>query len=167
MTFHFHTSRSLTTHDKQPPTPTPTPQPPRYDAIVVGAGPGGAATAAGLARAGVRVLLLDKATFPRDKACGEYTSPETGRVLARLGALEWVEREARPRQVRAMKIIGPSGVEATLDYRWAGARATCWRRRVCGWTQPWPPLRSSKAQCCKKECACSGCWSKAGGWSAW
>ncbi len=99
---------------------TPNPQPPRYDAIVVGAGPGGAATAAGLARAGARVLLLDKATFPRDKACGEYTSPETGRVLARLGALEWVEREARPRRVRAMAIIGPSGNAALLDYRAEG-----------------------------------------------
>ena len=106
------------THPDQPPTSNP--QPPRYDAIVVGAGPAGAATAAGLARAGARVLLLDKATFPRDKACGEYTSPETGRVLARLGALEWVEREARPRRVRAMAIIGPGGQEALLDYRWAG-----------------------------------------------
>jgi geranylgeranyl reductase family protein len=91
-----------------------------YDVIIAGAGPGGSSTAALLARAGARVLLLDKATFPREKACGEYTSPETGRVLARLGALEWIEREARPRHVRAMKIFGPGGAGTTIDYRWAG-----------------------------------------------
>ncbi len=42
----------------------------RYDAAVVGAGPAGSVTAYRLARAGARVLLLDKARFPRDKPCG-------------------------------------------------------------------------------------------------
>ena len=43
---------------------------PRYDAIVVGAGPAGSTTAYRLARAGARVSLLDRARFPRDKPCG-------------------------------------------------------------------------------------------------
>jgi geranylgeranyl reductase family protein len=42
----------------------------RFDVIVVGAGPAGSSTAYRLARAGVRVLLLDRARFPRDKPCG-------------------------------------------------------------------------------------------------
>jgi geranylgeranyl reductase family protein len=42
----------------------------RYDVAVIGAGPAGSVTAIHLARAGKRVLLLDKATFPRDKPCG-------------------------------------------------------------------------------------------------
>ena len=42
----------------------------RYDAIVVGAGPGGSTTAHRLATAGANVLLLDRARFPRDKPCG-------------------------------------------------------------------------------------------------
>ncbi len=42
----------------------------RFDVIVVGAGPAGSVTAYRLARAGVKVLLLDKARFPRDKPCG-------------------------------------------------------------------------------------------------
>jgi geranylgeranyl reductase family protein len=42
----------------------------RYDAVVVGAGPAGSVTAIHLARGGARVLLIDKASFPRDKPCG-------------------------------------------------------------------------------------------------
>ena len=42
----------------------------RYDVAVVGAGPAGSVTAIHLARGGARVLLVDKATFPRDKPCG-------------------------------------------------------------------------------------------------
>ncbi len=41
-----------------------------YDAIVAGAGPAGSTAARHLARSGARVLLLDKAAFPRDKPCG-------------------------------------------------------------------------------------------------
>ncbi len=42
----------------------------RFDAIVLGAGPAGSTAARHLARTGARVLLLDKAKFPRDKPCG-------------------------------------------------------------------------------------------------
>jgi len=42
----------------------------RWDAIVVGAGPGGSTAAYDLAAAGADVLLLDRARFPRDKPCG-------------------------------------------------------------------------------------------------
>jgi geranylgeranyl reductase family protein len=42
----------------------------RFDVAVIGAGPAGAATAIHLARAGARTLLIDKASFPRDKPCG-------------------------------------------------------------------------------------------------
>jgi geranylgeranyl reductase family protein len=42
----------------------------RYEVVVIGAGPAGSVTAIHLARSGARVLLLDKARFPRDKPCG-------------------------------------------------------------------------------------------------
>jgi geranylgeranyl reductase family protein len=42
----------------------------RFDVAVIGAGPAGSATAIHLARAGARTLLIDKASFPRDKPCG-------------------------------------------------------------------------------------------------
>jgi geranylgeranyl reductase family protein len=50
----------------------------RFDVLVVGAGPAGSATALGLARGGARVLLADRAHFPRDKPCGGGL---TGRAL--------------------------------------------------------------------------------------
>jgi menaquinone-9 beta-reductase len=86
-----------------------------YDAVVVGAGPGGSATAALLARRGFAVLLLDRAHFPRDKACGEYTSPETEQVLKRLGALDAVVA-AGARKLPSMRVISPSGRTFCMDY---------------------------------------------------
>jgi len=53
----------------------------KVDALVVGAGPAGSSTAIHLARAGARVLLADKARFPRDKPCGGGL---TGRALQHL-----------------------------------------------------------------------------------
>jgi geranylgeranyl reductase family protein len=50
----------------------------RVDVLIVGAGPAGSATAIHLARAGLRVVLLDRARFPRDKPCGGGL---TGRAL--------------------------------------------------------------------------------------
>ena len=42
----------------------------RFDVLVVGGGPAGSTTAIHLAAAGAAVLLVDKASFPRDKPCG-------------------------------------------------------------------------------------------------
>ena len=55
------------------------------DVIVVGAGPGGSAAAANLARRGLGVLLLEKTHFPREKVCGDGFTPRTTRALVRLG----------------------------------------------------------------------------------
>ena len=55
------------------------------DVIVVGAGPAGAATAYHLARAGLDVLLLDKAHFPRDKVCGDALTPRAVKELLAMG----------------------------------------------------------------------------------
>jgi flavin-dependent dehydrogenase len=84
----------------------------RWDAVVVGAGPAGAATACRLAGAGARVLLIDRARFPRHKPCSEYLSPETTRLLEQLGGdvLSAVERAA-PAKLYGMKVVAPNGVE--------------------------------------------------------
>jgi geranylgeranyl reductase family protein len=59
-----------------------------YDALVIGGGPGGAATAFHLARGGARVLLCEKQTYPRDKVCGDGLTPRAVRALDQMGLRE-------------------------------------------------------------------------------
>lgn len=59
-----------------------------YDVIVVGAGPAGTSCAICCARQGKRVLLLDRARFPRDKVCGDYLNTRCWDVFERLGVKE-------------------------------------------------------------------------------
>ncbi|MBW3576188.1 MAG: NAD(P)/FAD-dependent oxidoreductase [Actinobacteria bacterium] len=74
------------------------------DVLVVGAGPSGCVAALVLARAGARVAIVDKARFPRDKACGDLVGPRAVRLLDELGidppgALD----------VTGMRVVGPTG----------------------------------------------------------
>lgn len=79
----------------------------RYDVVVIGAGPAGSAAACFLARAGVRVALLDKATFPRDKTCGDAISYRAMQVIEDMGALAAVRAVAQP--VQRVRFIAPDG----------------------------------------------------------
>ena len=56
-----------------------------YDVIIIGGGPGGSVAGIVLARAGLRVALLEKEVFPRDKLCGEFLSGEGYALLKSLG----------------------------------------------------------------------------------
>jgi menaquinone-9 beta-reductase len=55
------------------------------DVAVVGGGPAGAAAAARLAARGFRTVLIDRASFPRDKVCGDFVGPMALAELADLG----------------------------------------------------------------------------------
>jgi menaquinone-9 beta-reductase len=55
------------------------------DVIVVGAGPAGSTTAYNLAKAGMHVLLLEKAAFPREKVCGDGLTPRAVKALVKMG----------------------------------------------------------------------------------
>jgi menaquinone-9 beta-reductase len=83
--------------------------PRRFDALVVGAGPAGSIAAVVLARAGASVALLDKARFPRDKACGDFVGPRGLQVLADLDL-----PVAPGLDVGDMVVVGPSGRRVIL-----------------------------------------------------
>lgn len=88
---------------------------PAFDLVIVGAGPAGACTATLAARAGARVLLLDRAIFPRPKPCAEYLSPQASRILDRLGALSLVE-DAGAARLAGMLVRAPSGASARGEF---------------------------------------------------
>jgi geranylgeranyl reductase family protein len=65
-----------------------------HDVLVVGGGPGGSTLAWKLASDGVRVLLLERTKFPREKVCGDYVEPRGLRILREMGCLEPIEQRA-------------------------------------------------------------------------
>lgn len=81
--------------------------------IIVGAGPAGSAAALALGRRrDVEVMLLDSATFPRDKICAGGLSRNAQGVLESLGMLEIVLAEANAAQ--RLRLVGPGGEEWSL-----------------------------------------------------
>lgn len=79
-----------------------------FDVAISGAGLAGAALGLWLARSGVKVAIVDAATFPRDKVCGEFLSPESWGVLDRLGLSDdIVARGYHP--IRRVRLTTPRG----------------------------------------------------------
>jgi len=78
------------------------------EVLVVGAGPAGAVAATVLARAGARVRLIDRSTFPRDKLCGDTLNPGAMSLLRRLGLSAAIEDRGLP--VHGMRVTGEHGV---------------------------------------------------------
>jgi flavin-dependent dehydrogenase len=85
------------------------------EVIVVGGGPAGASTASSLARAGVDVLVIDRAKFPRDKTCAEYLSPQASRILSDMGVLDEVEASG-PAHLAGMRVRAPNGQVADGEF---------------------------------------------------
>ncbi|HEY2949242.1 MAG TPA: geranylgeranyl reductase family protein [Micromonosporaceae bacterium] len=83
------------------------------DVVVVGAGPGGSATAYHLARHAVRVLLLEKSTFPREKVCGDGLTPRAVKQLLKMGVD--TSQDAGWLHNKGLRVIG-GGVRLELDW---------------------------------------------------
>ncbi|HVT98029.1 MAG TPA: geranylgeranyl reductase family protein [Acidobacteriaceae bacterium] len=109
----------------------------RWDAIVVGAGPAGCAAAFDLATAGRSVLLLDKAEFPRHKACAG------GLTRKSLRALRYSVAPVVRETVSAIVVERRSGQAATLASRNAVCAMTvrqeldhfCWQQTLAAGAQ--------------------------------
>jgi 2-polyprenyl-6-methoxyphenol hydroxylase-like FAD-dependent oxidoreductase len=87
---------------------------PRFDAVIVGAGPAGAATAILLARAGWAVALVERLGFPRRKVCGECIAASTLPLLDALGLGRLLDAEAGPELRRVTLLRGADAVTADL-----------------------------------------------------
>ena len=82
------------------------------DVIVVGAGPAGATTAYYLAQAGLDVLVLEKATFPREKVCGDGLTPRAVKALVQMGVP--IEEQGWLKN-KGLRVIG-GGQRMELDW---------------------------------------------------
>ncbi|HEY7930658.1 MAG TPA: geranylgeranyl reductase family protein [Acidimicrobiales bacterium] len=90
--------------------PTPTPH---YDVLIIGAGPSGSSCAFWLARAGWKVLLIEKKHFPREKTCGDGLTPRSVYQLQAMGLEnELIAHGHRYEGLRAF------GFGASLEMNW-------------------------------------------------
>ena len=83
------------------------------DVVIAGAGPAGCVAAIVLARAGARVRIVDRATFPRPKLCGDTVNPGALAILRRLG----LTAADAGLPVGGMLVTGPAGVAVDAQYR--------------------------------------------------
>lgn len=85
---------------------------PSYDLIVAGGGPAGSAAGWRAAGKGARVLLVDKAKFPRDKPCGDGLTPRAVGSLRGIGLSKQLESFHRVNKLRVF------GANRSLEFPW-------------------------------------------------
>lgn len=94
------------------------------DVLVLGAGPAGSAAATTIARNGLRVALVDRFEFPREKVCGDALIPDALNAIRCLGLEETVKAEAR--RLAGVRVYAPNGAYVFLQ----GQCASLPRRRL-------------------------------------
>ena len=86
----------------------------RYDLVIAGGGPSGSAAAWQAAQTGAKVVVLDKAEFPRDKPCGDGLTARAVSYLQKMGLAEEVSKFHR---VNRVTVFSPSKWELTFPKR--------------------------------------------------
>ncbi len=86
----------------------------RYDLAIAGGGPAGSAAAWQAAQTGARVVVLDKAQFPRDKPCGDGLTPRAVSFIQRMGLADEV---AKFHRVNGAKVFSPSEWDLSFPRR--------------------------------------------------
>ncbi|MCU7693924.1 NAD(P)/FAD-dependent oxidoreductase [Haoranjiania flava] len=95
--------------------------------IIIGAGPAGSAASVFLSKAGIRHLLLDKQTFPRDKVCGDGCSGKTAQVLLKANP-DWlqeiVQDSGNTLLSRGIKFYAPNGKPISIPFNGSNEKIT-------------------------------------------
>lgn len=89
-----------------------------YDVIIVGAGPAGSSCAYMLRHSGLKVALVDKARFPRDKICGDALSTDVVRQLSRMDVELAVsfDKFSKKKQANKLRVFAPNGKVLDIAY---------------------------------------------------
>ncbi|MBX3082444.1 MAG: geranylgeranyl reductase family protein [Anaerolineae bacterium] len=93
------------------------------DVIIVGGGPGGSVAAAAAVQKGLKVLLLDRAEFPRDKVCGDAVAAHCFDLLRELGMEPFTDPAFY--KIDQFNIRGPRGISLTFKLSESEQTASC------------------------------------------
>jgi menaquinone-9 beta-reductase len=93
-----------------------------FDIAIIGAGPAGATCALALRDAGLRVALLDRAAFPRDKVCGDAIPARAVRVLREISSAsaEKLVNLSAKTTIKACTVVAPNGRQFTYHFTTSG-----------------------------------------------
>ncbi len=92
---------------------------PRSNIAIAGAGPAGASLAIRLAKLGIETVLIERESFPRQKLCGEFISPECLSHFASLGVLEGMLAAGGDR-ILETRFFETGGKSVSVPSRWFG-----------------------------------------------
>lgn len=89
------------------------------DVVIIGAGPGGATAALFLAKVGINCTLVDKATFPRDKVCGDALSGKVVEVLRKLdpSLVDQIAADAQHLDSWGVTFVAPNGRDLRVPFK--------------------------------------------------
>ncbi len=89
------------------------------DVAIVGAGPAGTSCALALRNSGLDVVLIDKASFPREKVCGDAIPGPAFRMLESMAAHfgEEIQQVAVKEEIRSSQLYGPNGKMVQIDWK--------------------------------------------------
>jgi len=86
----------------------------RFDLVIAGGGPSGSAAAWQAAQTGAKVVVLDKAVFPRDKPCGDGL---TARAVSYLQHMGLADQVAQFHRINRVTVYSPSRWELSFPKR--------------------------------------------------